>query len=107
MITDNQIDEALNLLAMTAEEYASATAEYKSLELTLKAVEAAEFIEAEGKSVEAKKAAARASTRVLETIERFKDAAYRAELLRARREHARILISWAQSKMRADNEGRM
>lgn len=107
MITDEQIHNALYLLAVTAEEYASAVAEYKSLELILKSVEASEFLEAEGKSVEAKKAVARSSDKTLETIEKYKDAAYRAELLRAKREHAKILISYAQSKMRADLEGRM
>lgn len=104
----NNVDEAFDYLNATCEDFAAAMAETRGFEVMQKAIEAMEFLAAKEAnprlSVEACKAISRAAPKVTENNERFKDATYRAELLRAKRDNARLYVNWMQSKLKADRD---
>lgn len=96
-ITEERVEKALHYLIEMSDEYAHAKAEARSLFYLLKSREAEAFIDSTAKTIEGKKMEARASPKYIETIDKYKEAEYNAELLEARMNAARTVISLWQS----------
>ena len=101
MISDDDVEKALDYLRDSAQEYAQYRSAEKFYEGKLKRIEAMQFMEQTTGAVEAKRLAARASDEYGECLDDYKDAKYNAELLSAYREAAKMKVSWAQTERKA------
>lgn len=105
MISEENVEKALDYLRDSAQEYSQWRAAEKMYEHRLKRIEALVFMEQTTGAVEAKRMAARASDEYGQCIEDHKEAKENAELFEARREAARLKISWAQTATKAHMGG--
>jgi hypothetical protein len=99
------VDGYLHYLIDSAEEYAAAVSGSKYYERFIKSIEAKHFLEAKG-TIDNRKSEARTHPEYLEALEDAKDVDYKSTLLFAKREHAKLSISWAQSKMKSAYEAK-
>lgn len=99
------VDGYLHYLIESAEEYAQAVSGSKYYERFIKSIESKHFLEAQG-TIDQRKSKARTHPEYIQALEDAKDVDYTSALLFAKREHARLAISWAQSRMKAQNEAK-
>lgn len=102
-----QAEEMLDFLVKTDDLYADSVAEVEYLENKLKQVEATLQLASEERSQEAKKADARSHPEFIEIVDQLKEAIKNRRQVEAKRDTAKTIIMWVQSKMKAENEGRM
>lgn len=105
MVTEQDAEKALDYLRDSAEEYARWRAAEKHYENRLKSIEAAEFLDQEKGSVEAKRMAARASDAYLQCLEDYREAKYKSELFWAYRQAAQSKVSFFQTLTKTHREG--
>jgi len=101
MITEEDVEKALAYLGDSAQESAQWTSAKHYYDKKLKRIESLEFMKEEKGAVESKRMAARASEEYGNCLEDYREAAYNAELLDARREAARMTISLHQTQVKA------
>jgi hypothetical protein len=102
-MNDNDVDGYLHYLIETAEAYATAVSSSKYYERFLKSIESKHFLEAQG-TIDQRKSYARTHPEYVQALSDARDVDYDSALLFAKREHAKISISWAQSSMKAKSE---
>ena len=102
-MNDNDVDTYLHYLMDTAEAYATAVSSSKYYERFIKSIESKHFLEAQG-TIDQRKSYARTHPEYVQALSDAKDVDYDSALLFARREQAKLSISWAQSMMKAKNE---
>lgn len=105
MVSEEDVEKALDYLRDSAQEYSQWRSAEKHYENRLKHIEALKFMEQEKGAVEAKRMAARASDEYAQCIEDHREAKENAELLEARRGHSQLTISLYQTQMKAKMGG--
>jgi hypothetical protein len=103
-VTENQVEEALNFLALSAEEVGAARGEMVRTEFMIGSIEALAAGMSEERSADAKKWEARASSQYQNAVKEHASATARFETLRARREASRMLCD-AWQTMSANRRG--
>jgi len=101
MITEQDVEEALDYLRDSAQEYSQWRALERYYEHKLKRIESIEFVNVDKGAVEFKRMVARASENYGQCLEDYKDAKYNSELLSAKRMGAQLTISYYQTYTRA------
>ena len=101
MITEHDVEEALDYLRDSAQEYSQYRAAEKLYENKLKRIEALKFMEQEQGAVEAKRMAARASEDYGQCLDDYREAKENAEYLDAKREACKLRISYYQTQVKA------
>ena len=100
MISEEDVEKALDYLSESADKYAKYRTAEKHYEQMLKRIESVKFMEQEKGAVEAKRMAARASDEYGQCIEDYKESKYNCELLEARRNACQLKISLYQTQMK-------
>jgi len=101
MITEEQVEEALELLAETAEEYGGLAGAMKSADDKIKYVEAYHFDSDAKGAVDTKRLVARKHPDFKKAVDDKETVTAEYTILYAKREHARTLISVYQSMKKA------
>lgn len=104
---EDQATDALHYLATTSELYADAVSNLKYLEHLMRVEEADGFLRSTERTIDARKAYSRRSPEMIDLIEKYREALRLKTEVEAKREQCHTLITWVQSKMRADSQGRM
>jgi len=97
MITEQDVEEALDYLQDSAQESAQWTSAKHYYDKKLKRIESLEFMKEERGAIESKRMAARASNEYGECLEDYKEATYNSTLIDAKREACRLTISYWQT----------
>lgn len=105
MISEEDVEKALDYLRNSAKSYAQAKASARSCEYRLKAVEASEFLQVESGSVDYKKSVARASEAYKQLVKEYEEVELEALTIEAYRQAAALKIGWAQSMIKAHSQG--
>jgi len=105
MITEEDVEKALAYLGDSAQESAQWTSAKHYYDKKLKRIESLEFMKEDKGAVESKRMAARASEEYGGCLEDYREAAYNAELIDARREQCRLTISFYQTQIKAKMGG--
>ena len=100
-----QAEEALDFLAKTDDDFADAIANSEYLEYKIKQTEAEKQLASEQRSQEAKKADAKCNPEVIALVEQYRDVVRTRRSLEQKRMQAHTIITWVQSKMKAENQG--
>lgn len=96
---DEIVEQHLQYLIDSAEEFASAQSSSKYYDRFLKTVESKHFLEAQG-TIDQRKSIARTHPEYLQALEDAKDVDYQQALLYAKREYAKLSISTWQSRVK-------
>lgn len=102
MVTEDQVEEAMNYLIESAEEYARWRSEEKMLENKLKIVEASEFRAQTSGAVDAKRMNARASQAYKEVSDELYHASIKYHTIQAKREAYKTLVSLYQTQQKRE-----
>lgn len=105
MITNIDVEKALDYLIKTSNDYAKWKSRAKMLEYKLKVIEAQESLEVETGSQEYKKNMARVSDNYKKCLEDFEEANFEYLKLESLRRAADLKVSYAQTVMRANMQG--
>lgn len=99
-----KIEESLEYLAESADDYALWRGRMLALEYLLKVAEAEGYLGSTG-TQETRKSAARISQKYKDMIEDYEEAVVKYTEIQSKRKSAELSISWAQSKIKADGQG--
>ena len=101
----NKPEDCINFLVDSDEPWAIAKGRAKAAEFLIKAHEADQYLSADGKNVEDRKALARLSVREMGRYQEYQEAVEAYELLNAKRATASIQIEIWRSKTSARKAG--
>lgn len=91
MVTDQQLEESLNYLSDTDEEFAKAKKNLEGYEKYVDLLKSQEFLESEG-NVEERKSSAKVSEKVKAAQRKYLDALEHYEIIKNKRDTAQIVV---------------